>query len=48
MVVKHHPHWRLLKAISPKYALVSAARYSPWRLPSDKVHNRYKKGPLIG
>ncbi|AUT92227.1 TPA: DNA internalization-related competence protein ComEC/Rec2 [Proteus mirabilis] len=32
-----------IQAISPKYALVSAARYSPWRLPSDKVHNRYKK-----
>nr|WP_235365506.1 DNA internalization-related competence protein ComEC/Rec2 [Proteus terrae] len=32
-----------IQAVSPKIALVSAARYSPWRLPSDKVHQRYKK-----
>lgn len=32
-----------IQAVSPKFALVSAARYSPWRLPSDKVHHRYKK-----
>lgn len=32
-----------IQAVSPKIALVSAARYSPWRLPSDKVHHRYKK-----
>lgn len=32
-----------IQAVLPKFALVSAARYSPWRLPSDKVHHRYKK-----
>ncbi|MBG2875254.1 DNA internalization-related competence protein ComEC/Rec2 [Proteus alimentorum] len=32
-----------IQAVSPEIALVSAARYSPWRLPSDKVHHRYKK-----
>lgn len=32
-----------IRAVSPKIALVSAARYSPWHLPSDKVHHRYKK-----
>lgn len=31
-----------IQAVSPNIALVSAARYSPWRLPSDKVHRRYK------
>lgn len=32
-----------IQTVSPKFALVSAARYSLWRLPSDKVHLRYKK-----
>ncbi len=32
-----------IQAVSPKFALVSVARYSPWHLPSDKVHHRYKK-----
>lgn len=32
-----------IQAVSPKFSVVSAARYSPWRLPSDKVHHRYKK-----
>ncbi|OAT23268.1 DNA internalization-related competence protein ComEC/Rec2 [Proteus myxofaciens] len=32
-----------IHAVSPKFALVSVARYSPWRLPSDTVHRRYKK-----
>ncbi|MEQ4923895.1 DNA internalization-related competence protein ComEC/Rec2 [Proteus hauseri] len=31
-----------IQAVSPNIALVSAARYSPWRLPSGKVHRRYK------
>lgn len=31
-----------IQAVLPKFALVSAARYSPWRLPSDKVQSRYK------
>ncbi|NBM80272.1 DNA internalization-related competence protein ComEC/Rec2 [Proteus sp. G2659] len=32
-----------IQTVSPKFALVSAARYSLWRLPSDKVYLRYKK-----
>ncbi len=33
----------LLKSVAPDLALVSSARYSPWRIPSDKVRNRYKE-----
>ncbi|MDS0897605.1 DNA internalization-related competence protein ComEC/Rec2 [Morganella morganii] len=30
-----------IRAVNPAFALVSVARYSPWRLPSDKVRRRY-------
>lgn len=30
-----------IQAIKPQYALTSVARYSRWRLPSDKVRQRY-------
>ena len=33
----------LLRSVAPDLALVSSARYSPWRIPSDKVKNRYKE-----
>lgn len=32
----------LIRKVQPEYALVSVARYSPWRLPSMKVRQRYK------
>ena len=31
-----------IRAVNPSFALVSVARYSPWRLPSDKVQHRYR------
>ncbi|WP_086111278.1 ComEC family protein [Xenorhabdus beddingii] len=31
-----------IRKVMPQYALVSVARYSPWRLPSAKVKQRYK------
>ncbi|MFS1538163.1 MAG: hypothetical protein ACL7BU_05075 [Candidatus Phlomobacter fragariae] len=30
-----------IQAIKPQYSLTSVARYSRWRLPSDKVCHRY-------
>ena len=32
-----------LRTVKPSIALVSSARYSPWKIPSDKVYFRYKK-----
>ncbi|MDX7991451.1 ComEC family protein [Xenorhabdus littoralis] len=32
--------------VMPKYALASVARYSPWRLPSVKVKQRYKNAGI--
>ncbi|CDG17275.1 putative recombination protein with metallo-hydrolase domain [Xenorhabdus doucetiae] len=32
-----------IRRVMPQYALASVARYSPWRLPSVKVKQRYKK-----
>ncbi|MGF1723246.1 DNA internalization-related competence protein ComEC/Rec2 [Photobacterium nomapromontoriensis] len=31
-----------LESINPKYGLVSVARYSPWKLPSPSVRQRYR------
>ncbi|WP_265497958.1 DNA internalization-related competence protein ComEC/Rec2 [Providencia rustigianii] len=31
----------LLRTVKPRIALVSSARYSPWKIPSDKVYFRY-------
>ncbi|AOM40677.1 ComEC family protein [Xenorhabdus hominickii] len=36
----------LIRNIMPKYALTSVARYSPWRLPSVKVKQRYKNAGI--
>ncbi|MEX0445997.1 ComEC family protein [Xenorhabdus sp. SGI246] len=32
--------------VKPEYALVSVARYSPWKLPSMKVRQRYKHAKI--
>ncbi|MBI6548512.1 ComEC family protein [Xenorhabdus lircayensis] len=35
-----------IRNVMPKYALTSVARYSPWRLPSVKVKQRYKNAGI--
>ncbi|WP_275346438.1 MBL fold metallo-hydrolase [Xenorhabdus bovienii] len=35
-----------IRTIMPKYALTSVARYSPWKLPSVKVRQRYKNAEI--
>lgn len=32
-----------IRKVQPTLALVSSARYSPWKIPSDKVYLRYAK-----
>ncbi|HHR6080912.1 TPA: DNA internalization-related competence protein ComEC/Rec2 [Providencia alcalifaciens] len=32
-----------IRKVQPTFALVSSARYSPWKIPSDKVYLRYAK-----
>ncbi|WP_374053173.1 ComEC family protein [Xenorhabdus taiwanensis] len=35
-----------IRKVMPQYALTSVARYSPWRLPSVKVKQRYKNAGI--
>ncbi|MDC9603445.1 ComEC family protein [Xenorhabdus griffiniae] len=35
-----------MRRVMPRYALASVARYSPWRLPSVKVKQRYKNAGI--
>ncbi|MEQ1961738.1 ComEC family protein [Xenorhabdus khoisanae] len=35
-----------IRKVMPEYALTSVARYSPWRLPSAKVKQRYKNAGI--
>ncbi|EMA3640372.1 DNA internalization-related competence protein ComEC/Rec2 [Providencia stuartii] len=35
-----------IRTISPTTVLVSSARYSPWKIPSDKVYLRYKNNNI--
>ncbi len=35
-----------IRRVMPQYALASVARYSPWRLPSVKVKQRYKNAGI--
>ncbi|MBP6083768.1 MAG: DNA internalization-related competence protein ComEC/Rec2 [Providencia sp.] len=35
-----------LRTIKPSIALISSARYSPWKIPSDKVYLRYKNNNI--
>lgn len=35
-----------IRMASPNMVLVSSARYSPWKIPSDKVHFRYKSNNI--
>ena len=35
-----------LRTVSPSTAIVSSARYSPWKIPADKVHFRYKQNNI--
>ncbi|MBK0001854.1 ComEC family protein [Erwinia sp. S38] len=37
----------LLRAVAPKAAIASAARYSAWRLPAAKIMMRYDKNRII-
>ena len=35
-----------LRTVRPSTAIVSSARYSPWKIPADKVHFRYKQNNI--
>lgn len=35
-----------IRTVAPTMVLVSSARYSAWKIPSDKVHLRYKKNKI--
>ena len=36
----------LLRNVQPEMVLVSSARYSAWKIPSEKVYQRYKKNNI--